>query len=75
MKKLNIHRNDNKDYWLVSNVSFNSKIIEKAVAADFNRYIHDNELGEPLRSPHLRLHSTAIALLHAKYDIPYIIDD
>ena len=47
----------------VSNLSLISTLIERAVAADLNRYVHDHELGEPLQLAYLLFYSITVLKL------------
>ena len=69
IKKANLERNNLKNYRPVSNLSFLSKLIERAVASEINQYIKDHDLGEPLQSAYRAQHSTETALLRVKNDI------
>ena len=64
-----------KNYRPISNLSFISKLIERAVATEVNEHVHNNKLGEPLQSAYRPLHSTETALLRVKNDILRSIDD
>ena len=64
-----------KNYRPISNLSFISKLIERAVATEVNQHVHNNKLGEPLQSAYRPLHSTETALLRVKNDILHSIDD
>ena len=50
LKKPNLDQTDFKNYRPVSNLSFLSKVIEKAVALQLTSYLEDNHLYEPLQS-------------------------
>ena len=53
----------------VSNLHFTSKLIEKVVAKQLNRYIEGGGFSNVNQSAYKRLHSTEIALLKIKNDI------
>lgn len=74
IKKISLDGNDLKNYRSVSNLTFISKLIERALAADLNNYVHDNELGEPLQSAYRPRNNTEIALLRVENDIIHRID-
>ena len=50
----------------IGNLSFISKLIERAVVVDLNRYIHDSGLGEPLQSAYRPLHGRETVVLRIK---------
>ena len=50
LKKTNLDHTKFKNYRPVSNLSFLSKVIEKAVALQLISYLEDNHLYEPLQS-------------------------
>ena len=50
LKKTNLDQTEFKNYRPVSNLSFLSKVIEKAVALQLTSYLEDNHLYEPLQS-------------------------
>ena len=75
IKKPNLQRNNMKNYRPISNLSFISKLIERAVATEVNEHVHNNKLGEPLQSAYRPLHSTETVLLRVKNDILCNIDD
>ena len=58
----------------VSNLTFTSKLIEKAVAHQLTSYVLNNDLGEVFQSAYKRLHSTETALLRVQNDILRAID-
>ena len=63
-----------KNYRPVSNLTFVSKIIEKAVAAQLKTYMDGNSLTEKYQSAYKECHSTETALLNVKDDIMRSID-
>ena len=58
-----------KNYWLVSNFSFVSKLIEKVVCEQLTRYTHSTGKTEPLQSSYKVAHLAETALLRVKLDI------
>jgi len=61
-------------YRPVSNLTFLSKVIEKAVAFHLNKYLINNNLNESLQSAYKTGHSTETALVRVKNDIMMSID-
>ena len=74
LKKTNLDQTEFKNYRPVSNLSFLSKIIEKAVALQLTSYLEDNHLYEPLQSAYKKSHSTETALIKVHNDIVTAID-
>ena len=68
-KKPSLDRNDLKNYRPVSNLAFISKLIEKAVAAQLNDHLLENNLMEEFQSAYRKGHSTETALLRVQSDI------
>ena len=62
------------NYRPVSNLTFLSKVIEKAVAFHLNKYLIINNLNESLQSAYKNGHSTETALVRVKNDIMMSID-
>ena len=58
LKKTNLDQTEFKKYRPVSNLSFLSKVIGKAVALQLTSYVEDNHLYEPLQSAYKKSHST-----------------
>ena len=73
LKKPNLDRNL-KNYRLVSNLSFISKLIEKVVAKQLNNYIDSEGLSNVNQSAYRRLHSTESALLKIQNSIAALMD-
>jgi len=63
-----------KKYRPVSNLTFLSEVIEKAVAFHLKEYLMNNSLNETLESAYKRDHSTEIALVLVKNDIMMSVD-
>ena len=74
LKKPNLDQTEFKNYRPVSNLSFLSKVIEKAVALQLTSYLEDNHLYEPLQSAYKKFHSTETALIKVHNDIATAID-
>ena len=58
----------------MSNLAFVSKLIEKAVAAQLNNHLLENNLMEEFQSAYRKGHSTETALLRVQSDILHAID-
>jgi hypothetical protein len=67
IKKPGLDSEQMKNYRPVSNLSFISKIIERAVAEQLTAYLTTNHLMEPQQSAYRQGHSTETALVHV-YD-------
>ena len=63
-----------KNYRPVSNLSFISKLVEKAAAIRFREYLTSNKLNEVFQSAYKANHSTETALLRVKNDILTAVD-
>ena len=74
LKKTNLDQTEFKNYRPVSNLSFLSKVIEKAVAFQLTSYLEDNHLYEPLQSAYKKSLSTETALIKVHNDIVTAID-
>ena len=74
IKNHNLDCDTLKNYRPVSNLSFLSKIVERAVTTCLNKYLFDNNLDEPLQSAYKSGHSTETALLRVKNDIMLAVD-
>ena len=74
LKKPSLDRNLLKNYRPVSNLSFISKLIEKAGANQLNSYINKEGLSNLNESAYKRLHSTETALLKIQNDIATSMD-
>ena len=74
LKKTCLPKNELKNYRLVSNLSFISKILEKIVANKLQAHIKINHLSNPLQSAYRKHHSTESALLKVHNDIIISMD-
>ena len=68
-KKPGLHADDWKNYRPVSNLTFTSKLVEKAVALRLTSYLNADGLMPQLPSAYGRHHSTETALIKALSDI------
>lgn len=73
LKKQNLEP-EFKNYRPVSNLSFISKLIEKAAAKQFEEYATENNLKEPFQSAYCKGHSTETGLLRVQNDILRAMD-
>ena len=69
LKKSNLDPNTLKNYRPVSNLSFVSKIIEKAVFSQINDHLIDNSLYEKHQSAYRKGHNTETALIKITNDL------
>ena len=74
LKKPSLDRNLLKNYRPVANLSFISKLIEKAVANQLTSYINKEGLCNFNQSAYKRLHSTETAILKIQNDIAASMD-
>ena len=74
IKKHTIDCNILNNYRPVSNLTFLSKVIEKAVAFHLSKYLIKNNLNESLQSAYKSRYSTETALVRVKNDIMMSID-
>ncbi|XP_071481961.1 uncharacterized protein [Diadema antillarum] len=75
IKKPNLNRDNLKNYRPVSNLSFLSKIIEKAALSQVSNYLDTNDLYVENHSAYRRWHSTETALLKVQDDILRALDN
>ena len=69
LKKPNLDSNELKNYRLVSNLPFLSKILEKVVLQQLSDHLEAMELREPFQSTYSADHSTETALLKVTNDL------
>ena len=74
LNKSHLPVNNRKNYRLVSNLSFISKIIEKVVSNRLQAHINSNKLNNPMQSAYRKFHSTGTALLRVHNDISVYLD-
>ena len=74
IKRHNLDCNVLNNYRPVSNLSYLSKIIERAVAVRLNKYLLNNNFIESRQSAYRTGHSTETALIHVKNDIKMSTD-
>ena len=75
LKKESLDFEEYSNFRPISNLTFVSKIIERAVGVQVRNHVIDNDLDELLQSAYKRLHSTETALLKVQNDILRAIDD
>ena len=75
LKKLGLTVDDKKNFRPVSNLSFVSKLIERAVSAQLNKHADKTGNLEPFQSAYRENHSTETALLHVKTDLINALDN
>ena len=63
-----------KNYRPVSNLSFLSKVLEKVVAVQVERFIVENDLNDTFQSAYKQCYSTETALLKVSNDIMHALD-
>jgi len=74
LKKPTLDRNQYKNYRPVSNLSFLSKLTEKAIASQIKAHINRFRLDNPFQSAYKAYHSTETALLSVQNDIYKAMD-
>ena len=74
LKKAGLDKNILKNYRPVSNLSYISKLIEKAVASQINEHIAHNGISNENQSAYRVFHSTETALLKIQNDIATSMD-
>lgn len=75
IKKASLDSEKYPSFRPISNLKFISKVTEKAVAHQLNKYVSNNDLGEYLQSAYKCFHSTETALLKVQNDILRAIDE
>ena len=74
IKKQDLDCNTLKNYRPVSNLSFLSKLIERAAVMRLKTYLSNNNVNEPFQSAYKARHSTETALIRVKNDIMLAVD-
>ena len=74
LKHGNLDHSNLKNYRPVSNLTFISKVIERLVAEQINKYLSDNKMLSTKQSAYRKCHSTETALLSVMSDIITAID-
>ena len=74
LKKPSLCKDDMKNYRPVSNLSFISKLLEKAVATQINSFIDMTDSNNPFQSAYKQHHSTESALLKIHNDVLIAMD-
>ena len=69
IKKTSLPKEDLKNYWLVSRLSFLLKLVEHVIAAQIRSHIDSNDLGNTFQSAYKAGHSTETALLCIQNEI------
>jgi len=69
LKKPGLDSTDMNNFRPVSNLSFVSKVVERAVASQLNKYLADNDLLPRCQSAYRKGHSTETALLRVWSDM------
>ena len=75
LKKSRLDRNNPKHYRPVSNVSFVSKILEKTVLRQLQKYLFDNGLLYMHQSAYWKDHSTEMAVLSVRNGLLVKVDE
>jgi len=74
IKKSGLDPSDPSNYRPISNLSFISKLVERAVHRQLSHYVESNSLLPPVQSGFRRLHSTETAVLKLYNDIIMALD-
>jgi hypothetical protein len=74
LKKPNLDKEMLKNYRLVSNLPFISKILEKVVSNQLENHINSHFFHDDVQSAYRAYHSTETALLRVNHDIAYALD-
>jgi len=74
IKKSTMDPNSLKSYRPIANITFLSKVVEKAATCQVTDHVDSNCLGEQYQSAYRRYHSTETALLKVKNDILQSLD-
>ena len=74
LKKANADPDDVKNYRLISNLSFLSKVLEHVVSSQLQSYLDENELHSKLQSEYRQHHSTEAALIPMQNDLLWAVD-
>ena len=74
LKKASLDPSEYANYRPVSNLPFNSKILEKAILVQFNQYLNENNLQEKMQSAYRKYHSTETALVKLQNDLMHALD-
>ena len=74
LKKTGMDADELKNYRPISNLTFMSKLVERAVASRLTSYLNEHALMPQLQSAYRRHHSTETALLKVLSDIYATID-
>ena len=75
LKKTTLDPNILKNYRPVSNLPYLSKVLERVVAAQIQRYMDDNDLHNPFQSAYRPRHSCETALLKVNNDVLRALDN
>lgn len=74
IKKVSLNPDEMKNYRLVSNLTYVSKLLERVVARQLNNHINLSNLSETYQSAYKSRHSTETALVRVQNDILCALD-
>ena len=69
LKKPSLNKDSRNNYWLMSNLSFLSKVLEKVVVNQPNSHINSSNTSKQYQSAYRKFHSTKTARVKIHYDI------
>ena len=74
LKKSNLNADDFMNYRPISNLTYMSKLLEKACLKQLLEHLNNNDLNGRFQSAYKKFHSCETALLKIKDDIIYMVD-
>ena len=74
LKKATLDKENQKNYWPVSNLPYLGKLIEKIAIERMEEYLAKSKLNEPLQLAYKRNHSTKTAFVKVTKDILMALD-